>query len=149
MWLQMFPKRFLTMVKFFLENFYTCFRKFWVLENSLPIVAKLNKVNTKKKDKNISIFDVTTSYTTNPHKILIKFLSEVINFIFKSITQSCIVFSNTSVSWILKGCGRGYFTRQISVNAISFKITKCYFTIGNLVFEQEIDISLKLTFLRN
>ena len=28
--------------------FYTCFKKFWVLENSLPVVAKRNKVNINK-----------------------------------------------------------------------------------------------------
>ena len=37
-------------VEVFVEKglFYTCFRKFWVVENSLPIVTKLNKINTKK-----------------------------------------------------------------------------------------------------
>ena len=44
--------------------------------------------------------------------------------------------------WISKGCGRRYFTRQTLIDAISFLITKCYFTIGNLVFNQVIDISI-------
>ena len=33
-------------------------------------------------------------------------------------------------------------TRQIVIDAISFLITKCYFTIGNLVLKQEIPIPM-------
>ena len=33
-------------------------------------------------------------------------------------------------------------TRQMLIDTISFLITKCYFTIGNLVFNKEIDIPL-------
>ena len=31
--------------------FYTCFRKFWVIENSFPIVTKLGEISTKKKSQ--------------------------------------------------------------------------------------------------
>ena len=41
--------------------FYTCFEKFWVVENSFSFVTKLKKINTKKKAKSISTFDFTTS----------------------------------------------------------------------------------------
>ena len=86
--------------------FYTCFRKFWVVKNSFPIGTKLNKINSKKKTKNISTFDFTTLYTTISHNLLVKVLSEVINFVFKAKTQSAIGFSNVSVYWASKGCGR-------------------------------------------
>ena len=58
--------------------FCTCFKKFFVVENSFPIVTKLNKINTKKKAKSISNFDFTKLYLTIPHDFLIKILSEVI-----------------------------------------------------------------------
>ena len=51
--------------------FYTCFKKFWVVENSLLIGTKLSKRNTKKKAKSISTFDFITLYTTIPHNRLI------------------------------------------------------------------------------
>ena len=86
--------------------FYTYFRKIWVVENSFPVVTKLSKINTKKKAKSILTSDFTTLYTTIPHNLLIKVLSEVINFVFKSKTQSRIGFSNISVYWASKGCGR-------------------------------------------
>ena len=31
--------------------FYTCFKKFWVVKKSFPVVTKLKKINTKKKAK--------------------------------------------------------------------------------------------------
>ena len=86
--------------------FYTCFRKFWVVENSFSIGTKLNKINSKKKTKSISTFDFTTLYTTISHNLLVKVLYEVINFVFKAKTQSGIGFSNVSVYWASKGCRR-------------------------------------------
>ena len=79
------------MLRVFIENIYIYFARAlessgW-LDNSIAI--KLNKINTikkktkeKKNTKSISTFDFTTLYTTGPHKILIKVLSEVINFVF-------------------------------------------------------------------
>ena len=117
--------------------FYTCFRKFWVIENSFPIVTKLGEISTKKKAKSISTFDFTTWYLTI-HEIL----SEVTNFSFKTKTRSRIGFSYTSVYWITEACGRRYFTRQTLIDVISFLNTKCHFTIGKLVFKQEIGIPM-------
>ena len=113
-----------------------------MIENSFPIATKLNKRNTMKKAKSISVFDFNTFYTTILHNLLIKVLCKVINFVFKSETRSRISFSKILVYWASKGCGRRYFTRQTLIDAISFLITKCYFTTGRLVFKQEIGIRL-------
>ena len=48
-----------TMIFTHVESFHrklffdTCFKKFWVVENSFPIVTKLNKTNIKKKPGSI------------------------------------------------------------------------------------------------
>ena len=120
--------------------FYTWFRKIWVIENSLPVFTKLNKINTKKKDKSISTFNFTTLYLIIHHNLLVKVLSEVINFSFKTKAQNQIGFSNTLVYWRSNPCERRYFTRQTLIDAISFLITKCYLTMRNLVLRQEIGI---------
>lgn len=52
-------------------------KKFSVVENSFPIVTKLNKANTKKKAKNNSTFDFTTLHTIIPHNLLVEVLSVV------------------------------------------------------------------------
>ena len=59
---------------------------------TFPIVTKVNKINTKIKTKSFSTFDFTILYTTIHHNLLNKVLSEAINFVFKSKTQSRISF---------------------------------------------------------
>ena len=61
-----------------------------------------------------------------PHKILIKVLSEVLDFVLKSKLS----FLKTSIYWTSKGAGRKYFTKQMFVNAMSFLRNKCFFTFG-------------------
>ena len=122
--------------------FYSGCKKFWVVQNSFPIVRKLNKINVKKKAKSISTFGFSALYATIPHKLLLKMLSEVINFAFKSKVRKHIAFSKTSIYWTSKGAGRRYFTKQTLVNAMSFLLNKCFFTIGNMVLKQDIGIPM-------
>ena len=64
------------------------------------------------------------------------------NFVLRSKSRSRIGFSKTSIYWTSKGCGRRYFARQPLIDTILFLITKCYFTIENLMFKQEVGISM-------
>ena len=61
---------------FHIKNYFTHTLKssglYKIHESSIPIFAKLNKINTKKKAKSISSFEFTTLYTTIPHDLLIK-----------------------------------------------------------------------------
>ena len=106
--------------------FYSGCKKFWVVQNSFPIDTNVNKINVKKKAKSISAFDFSTLYTTILHKLLLKVLSEIINFAFKPKVRKRIGFSKTFMNWIFKGAGRRYFTKQNLVNAISFLINKYF-----------------------
>ena len=106
--------------------FYSGCKKFWVVQNSFPIGTKLNKINIKKKAKSISTFDLSTLDTTILHKLLLKALSEIINFVFKSKVRKHIGFSKTFIYWTSKGAGRRYFTKQNLVNAIPFLINKYF-----------------------
>ena len=87
----------------------------------------LNKTNVNKKS--ISTFECSTFYTTTLDKLLIKVLSEVINFVFKSKVRQHIAFSKISIYWTSKGVGRRYFTKKTLVNAIFFLINKYFFTL--------------------
>ena len=92
--------------------FYSGCKKFWVVQNYFSIGTKLNKINVKKKAKSISTFDFSTLYTTILHKLLLKVLSEIIKFVFKSKVRKRIGFSKTFIYWTSKGAGRRYFTKQ-------------------------------------
>ena len=96
--------------------FHSGCEKFWVVQNSFPIATKLNKINVKKKAKSISAFEFSILSTSIPHKLLLKVLSEVINFAFKSKVRKRIGFSKTYIYWTSKGAGRRYFTEQTLVN---------------------------------
>ena len=61
-------------------------------------------------------------YTYFKNNLLIKVLSEDMNFVFKSKTRSRIGFSTTSVYWTSKGYGERYFLRQTLIYAVSFLI---------------------------
>ena len=106
--------------------FYSGCKKFWVVQNHFPIGTKLNKINVKKKAKSISTFDFSTLYTAILHKLPLKVLSEIINFVFKSKVRKRIGFSKTLIYWTSKGAGRRYFTKQNLVNTIFFLIKKYF-----------------------
>ena len=122
--------------------YYTDFKKFWVVENSFPILEKLNVINTRKRAKSISTFDFSTLYTTIPHNLLIKVLSEIVKFVFKSKVRRRIGFSNSSLYWTTKGVGKRYFTENRLIQSMTFLIKNCFFTVGNLVFKQDIGIPM-------
>ena len=97
------------------------------MQNSLPIATMLNKIIVKKKS--VSTFECSTFYTTTLDKLLIKVLSVIISFVFKSKVRQQTGFSKISIYWTSKGIGRRYFIKQTLVNAISFLINKCLITL--------------------
>ena len=95
-----------------------------------------------KKSKSISSFGFSTSYTTIPHKLLLKVFSEVIDLILKSKVRKCIGVSKTSIHLSSNGAGRIFLTRQTLSNAKSFFTNKCFFTIRSVVFKQDIGLPM-------
>ena len=124
------------------SKFYSNFKKFWVVQNSFPIIEKLKRINLKKNAKSIATFDFSTLYTTIPHDLLIKVLSEIITFVFKSSIRNRIGFSPSSIYWTSKGMDKRYFTKQSLIDTVSYLIKKCYFRVGNQTFKQDIGIPM-------
>ena len=77
--------------------FYSGCKKFCVVQNYFPIGTKLNKINVKKKAKSISTFDFSTLHTTILHKLLLKVLSEIINFVFKKSENALASLKQLSI----------------------------------------------------
>ena len=76
------------------------------------------------------MFQFSSLYTTLPHKLLLKVLSEIISFVFKSKVKKRIGFFK-AIYWNSNEVERGYFTKQSPANAMSFLINKCFFIISN------------------
>ena len=102
----------------------------------------MNHINQKKNAKRISTFDFSTLYTTLPHNLLIEVLADIIEFVFKGNKKSKIGFSPTSVYWTSKGKEKRFFTKAGLIEAVTFLIKQCYFTVGNLVLKQNIGIPM-------
>ena len=67
-------------------------------------------------------------------------------------TWKSIGFFKRSIYWTSKGAGRRYLTKKAFDNAMSFLINKFFFTIGNMVFKQDIGIQMSInpaSFLAN
>ena len=93
----------------------------------IEIATMLNKINVKRKS--LSTFECSNFYMTTLEKLLIKVLSEVINFVFNTKVRQHIDFSKISIYWTSKGVGRRYFAKETLVNAIFFLINKYFFIL--------------------
>ena len=124
------------------SRFFSSFNKFWVVQNSSPVIGHLNRINAKKKAKRISTFDFATLYTTLPHDLLIEILTKIINFVFDSGCRNKLGFSNTSAYWTTKGKDNRFFTCTSLSECVSFLIKNCFFKVGNSILKQCIGIPM-------
>ena len=125
-------------------KFLSNYNKFWVLQNSNPVIHSLNVINKKCNAKSISTFDFSTLYTKLPHDKLIKELSEVIDFVFDAGSNQYIGISKYGKAYSAKKKPRLSisFSRHSLKAAVKHLIQKCYFTVGNIVLRQAIGIPM-------
>ena len=130
------------------STFYKNYNRFWVIENSAPVIEKLSKINNKKNAKYISTYDFSTLYTKLPHEDLIKNLNEVVDFAFrggnekKDGNRKYLTIRGSSTFWSKKKYGKSSFTKQQVKLLTSHLIKETYFQIGNLLFKQCIGIPM-------
>ena len=128
--------------------FYKNFNRFWVIENSSPILEKLTRINEKKNAKDISTYDFSTLYTKLQHDDLIKNLNEIIDFAFKGGNErkdgnrKYLTVSGRTAYWSKKKKGKNSFTKGDIKLLLSHLIKETYFQIGNLLFRQCIGIPM-------
>ena len=60
------------------STFYKNYNRFWVIENSRPVLERLQTLNKGLKAKTISTFDFSTHYTKLPHDNLIEVLCNLL-----------------------------------------------------------------------
>ena len=116
---------------------------FWVLQNSDPVIDKLNSINRRKRAKSIATYDFSTLYTKIPHNKLIQRLSAIIDFAFCGGDKNCIrIASNGVAFWGKKVRGIPGFTKSALKGALRHLIVNCYFSVGNIVMRQAIGIPM-------
>ena len=124
------------------SKFYRNYNRFWVINNSKPLIDKLTVINTKKKAKQISTFDFSTLYTNLPHNDLVRVLNKIIDFVFDGGTRNYLGFSQFSTFWIKKPSGKNCFSRFKLKTLVKHLITNTFFEVGNLLIRQGIGIPM-------
>ena len=127
--------------------FYRNYNRFWVIENSSPIIEKLSRINERKKAKDISTYDFSTLYTKLEHDDLIQNLNEMVDFAFKGgkkkqQNRKYITVTKYATFWSKNKRGDESFTKQQIKQLITHLIKETYFQIGNLLFRQRIGIPM-------
>ena len=123
------------------SKFYTNINCFWVVNNSFPVIEKLNKINKRKGAKCISTFDFSTLYTKIEHSSLIKELSDIVDFAFQGGNKKFISIKGKNAFWSSNKYNTTFSKEDIKF-AIRHLIGECYFTVGNSVFIQTIGIPM-------
>ena len=123
------------------STFYTNYKKYWVVQNSMQIIADLDKINKRKKAKSISTYDFATLYTKIPHEQLIEALEEAIDFAFNGGSKKYLKFNDKSAYWSSKGGGQCFTKKSLKV-ATKHLIWSCYFKVGNKLFRQTIGMPM-------
>ena len=124
------------------SKFYKNYNRFWVIENSKPLINKLNVINSRKKNKEISTFDFSTLYTKLPHDDLLRVLNSLIDFVFDGGTRNYLGFNEYSSFWIRKPLGKAYFSKTKLKAVVKHLITSTFFEVGNLLTRQSIGIPM-------
>ena len=130
------------------STFYSNYNRFWVIENSFPIIDKLSKLNNDKKAREISTYDFSTLYTKLPHDDLIRNLNGIVDFVFeggrhgRDGNRKYLTVQGTSVFWTKKKHGKSSFTKKQIKELTVHLIKETYFQVGNLLFHQCIGIPM-------
>ena len=128
--------------------FYKNYNRFWVIENSAPIIEQLSKINDRKKARDISTFDFSTLYTKLQHDDLINNLNNIVDFAFnggnlkKDGNRKYLTVRGSSTFWSKKKHGKNSFTKQQIKLLTAHLIKETFFQIGNLLFKQCVGIPM-------
>ena len=130
------------------STFYKNYNRFWVIENSDPVIEKLTRLNKTRRARSISTYDFSTLYTKLPHDELIENLYEIVDFAFqggnhkKDGNRKYLTIRGTSAFWTKTKHGKNSFTKSEIKLLTSHLIQETYFRIGNLLFKQCIGIPM-------
>ena len=80
-------------------KFYSNYNLFWVIQNSRPVIDKLNNINNRNNAKSITTYDFSTLYTNIPHADLIMKLEKIIDIAFEGGKSRYIRVNDNRAYW--------------------------------------------------
>ena len=119
-------------------------KTFWVIKNNTLPLECINKINKWKNAEQISTFNFSTLYTKIPHDKLLDISYKVVDFVFKGgISDYIIINRKGCISGSSKKRGHHFvFTKLLLKEATKFLLHNCFFSIGNIIMIQVIQISM-------
>ena len=123
------------------STFYSRYKKFWVVQNSSPVLDKLHKINLKSNAHCISTFDFKTLYTKIEHNNLVKVLNDIIDLAFKGGKRKIIAFDDYKAFWAIKRRKKS-FTKEKLKAVVKHLVQECHFEVGNCTLSQIIGIPM-------
>ena len=130
------------------STFYKHYNRFWVIENSNPVIEKMKKINQRNGAKDISTYDFSTLYTKLPHDDLIDNLMKIVDFAFnggnrkKDGNRKYLTVNGKFSYWTRKKHGKKSLTRNDIKILTLHLIKETRFYIGNQLFLQIIGIPM-------
>ena len=115
------------------STFYKNYNRFWVIENSDPVIEKLTRLNKTKRARNISTYDFSTLYTKLPHDELIANLNEIVDFAFQGGNQKkdgnrkYLTVRGASTFWTKTKHGKNSFSKSQIKLLTAHLIKETYF----------------------
>ena len=119
--------------------FYKNYHLFWVIENSFPIIEKLDSINKTRSAKNISTYDFSTLYTKLTHTDLIRVLHELIDFVFdaskfrSSKKKRFLTITDHGTYWSNTASNNSFNKKSIK-DLVSHLIGNCFFSLETMYF---------------
>ena len=117
--------------------------KFWIIQNTKPIIHSINNLNKRNTAKSLSTFDFSTLYTKIPHDKLKKVLNEIIDFAFKGGTREFIKVYNSTAYWTKTSSKKdNLYTKEQIKESLRYLIDNSFFSVGSDLFKQVIGIPM-------
>ena len=124
------------------DKYFSGVNSFWVVQNNVPVIETLNRLNKHKRAKSVMNYDFSTLYTTLPRDKLTKTLHAVIDFAVKGRTQSKISINDYGEArWCNSSKHFSFDIKSLKL-AVQYTIQNCFFAIGSYVFRQIIGIPM-------
>ena len=117
--------------------------KFWIIQNTKPIIHSINNLNKRNTAKSLATFDFSTLYTKIPHDKLKKVLNEIIDFAFKGGTREFIKVYNSTAYWTKTSSKKdNLYTKEQIKESLRYLIDNSFFSVGSDLFKQVIGIPM-------
>ena len=115
----------------------------WIINNSLPIVDFLDKINERVAGRNITTYDFATLYTKLAHGDIVDSMDYVIDLAFKKSKHKYISVYDKSSSWSDKPRpGTCKFDALSLKQSLRFILEHSYFAVGSVCYQQCIGIPI-------